>query len=344
MVEVKNHVSLINDQNFRVFIEAAPDAILVIDSQGFIVIQNSLAEQMFKYDSAQLVNKTLEFLVPERYRSRHGGYVSQYFENPRTRPMGQGRSLSGLKSDGSEFPIEVSLSPVKSDDKLYVISIIRDITERKKVEEQLQANLREKEVLLKEIHHRVKNNLQVTSSLLRLQYEKIENPETKEMFVESQRRIRSMALIHEKLYQSNDISKINFNEYLLSLGQILLSSFGVTQNTVEILVNGDIVNFSIEMAVPCGLIINEVISNCLKHAFAEKKTGKILIQIQSLKESVIISVCDNGVGFPSAFDFENSSTLGLRLVKQLSKQVDGIISFKNENGACVELKLPGVNR
>jgi PAS domain S-box-containing protein len=152
------------------FLEAAPDAIVVVDRSANIVIVNQLAERLFGYSRHELLGMQIEGLVPQRFRERHAGYRDDYFREPRTRPMGEGRELAGRRKNGSEFPVEINLSPLQTEAGTLVISIIRDITERKLVETKLRSSLKEKDVLLKEVHHRVKNNLQIVSSMLNLRH------------------------------------------------------------------------------------------------------------------------------------------------------------------------------
>jgi two-component sensor histidine kinase len=208
----------------------------------------------------------------------------------------------------------------------------QEIQERKKAESKLITSLKEKEVLLKEIHHRVKNNLQVISSLLYLQSKKTSHKPTLEMLNESQNRIKSMALIHEKLYQSKDIIKIDFSEYVDGLISHLSRSYGSHLQHVKIGVDVDNVYLNIDKAIPCGLIINELVSNCMKYAFPDDAEGEIHVSMHSNNKHVDLEIFDNGIGFPHTINFEKTETLGLQLVNALTLQLGGYISLDRSKG------------
>jgi PAS domain S-box-containing protein len=209
-----------------------------------------------------------------------------------------------------------------------VIEYVRDITKRKKAEDQLQASLREKEVLLREIHHRVKNNMQIISSLLSLQSRHIQDPGVLEVFKESQRRIRSMALIHERLYQSADLSRIEFSQYLDNLANRLLHSYQVDSDRVRLSLHSEEVFLNINTAIPCGLIVNELISNALKHAFPNGRKGEVAVELRRNESGeFLLRVSDDGVGFPKALDFRRTETLGMQIVVTLVDQIDGTIEM-----------------
>ncbi|MEA2570404.1 MAG: hypothetical protein QOI24_2405 [Acidobacteriota bacterium] len=321
------------EERFRALLELAPDGIIVVDSSGTIVIVNSQTERLFGYARQELIGQPIEMLVPRRYRQAHVGDRDAYVSDPKLRPMGAGRALTGLTKAGLEFPVEISLSPLVTDQGRMVMSIVRDITERRRAEEIIQASLREKEALLKEIHHRVKNNLQVTSSLLRLQAAAIGDDRVRAMFEETENRIRSMALVHEKLYQSTNLSRIDFGDYIRTLGELLFRSSAINPDNVTLEVGGAVVFLSIEIAVPCGLIVNELLSNALKHAFPDDRPGVIRVHLRVEVDGTIgVSVRDDGVGLPAALDVERTETLGLRLVAGLVQQIEGRMTI--ERGAA----------
>jgi two-component sensor histidine kinase len=221
-----------------------------------------------------------------------------------------------------------------------VISMI-DITERKKVEEQIKASLHEKEILLREVHHRVKNNMQVISSLLRMQAEKIKDEGYADMLRESQERIRSMSLLHEKLYQSKDFANVDFKGYVETLVNSLFRSYGVNVNKVKINIRIEDIQLDLENAIPCGLIINELISNSLKYAFPEGREGAVAIDFRSIAgDELELVVADNGVGIPEDVDIKGSETLGLYLVTMLGeRQLDGEVEFSREGGTKCRIRF-----
>jgi two-component sensor histidine kinase len=200
-------------------------------------------------------------------------------------------------------------------------------------QEVLNASLREKDVLLKEIHHRVKNNLQVISSLLNLQSGAITEPAVLAMFTESQNRIKSMALIHEKLYQSKDLAKIDFAEYVRNLTNHLYRSYVVNANLISLKLNIENIHLNVDTAIPCGLMLNELVSNALKYAFPHGQKGEIGISLlRQNGEQLVLVVKDNGVGLPQDFDIKNSKSLGLKLVNILTKQLKGDLNYHGEGG------------
>jgi two-component sensor histidine kinase len=229
--------------------------------------------------------------------------------------------------------LSVSLLRDGKGNPLYFIAQIQNITERKQSDEQVKTSLREKEVLLKEIHHRVKNNLQVISSLLRLQSGYVKDENAKELFRESQNRVRSMALIHQKLYQSEDLARIDFNEYLLSLLAMLFRSYGTHSGTVNLEIHIDPVFLDIDTAIPVGLLVNELVTNSLKYAFPENRSGTIRIDFRTVaRGEFLLALRDDGVGLPRDFDLDKVPTLGLRLVKILTSQLGGTLTFHRNGG------------
>jgi two-component sensor histidine kinase len=220
-----------------------------------------------------------------------------------------------------------------------------EIGERTQAEVRIAASLQEKEVLLREIHHRVKNNLQVISSLLRLQAEAVTEPLTRALFQEGQDRVRSMALVHEKLYQSADLAQIDFGEYVRHLAAHLLLSYQGKEQTVSLQIDTKVVLLGVNVAVPCGLILNELVTNALKYAFPDGRPGEIRIALRIDETPLqgglgILEVCDNGVGLPVHIDVAETESLGLYLVQRLAIQLEGQLEVHNGHGTSFRLSFP----
>ncbi|MBI2390609.1 MAG: PAS domain S-box protein [Deltaproteobacteria bacterium] len=321
------------EAKFRGLLESAPDGIVVVDGAARITIVNTQTERIFGYARDELIGNSIEILVPEGYRTVHVAHRNGYLQNPKTRPMGgASTSLTGRKKDGTEFPVEISLSPMHTDEGLLVTAAIRDISERKLAETRLRTSLKEKEVLLKEVHHRVKNNLQIVSSMLNLQMDQIEDPKALGLFRESQARVRSIALFHEKLYQSKDLAHVDIAEYLRAVTTSLFASYGVEPQDIALSIDAEDVQLAVDAAISCGLIVNELVSNALKHAFPRGRKGSIEVTLRRDGRRVVLEVRDDGVGFPEAVDFRNPTTLGLRLVSILAEQIRGTVDLERRDG------------
>ena len=259
--------------------------------------------------------------------------------------------FSWIRPDGKENYIEYTAARLNIEGSTFTVGIDHDITDRKRAEEHLQASLKEKEVLLKEIHHRVKNNLQIICSLLDLQADSVEDEQTLEIFKESKNRIRTMALVHEYLYQSKDLARIDFAEYIPDLANYSFRSYQSYTDTIQLRINiEDGISLDIDKAIPCGLILNELVSNSLKYAFPagaqshpenRGREGEIRIDLRSDKDNeCTFIVSDNGVGFPKDLDFRNTESLGLQLVVSLVDQLDGTIELDRSGGTTFKITFP----
>ena len=218
--------------------------------------------------------------------------------------------------------------------------IMNDITDKKKSDEQLKANLREKETLLHEVHHRVKNNMQVINSLLKLQSNNIEDKKIKEILKDSQSRVYAMSAVHEMLHGSEKLSEIDLKSYLSKITASIFQTYSTNHRKIKL--NSSIENspISINQAYPLGLIINELISNTLKYAFPEDRKGEITVSMKKLDKELKLTIADNGVGISEEFDWKNSKSLGLKLVRTLvENQLDGSIDMESNNGTKFIIKF-----
>ncbi|MDO9529093.1 MAG: CHASE domain-containing protein [Syntrophales bacterium] len=251
-----------------------------------------------------------------------------------------------LYADGTVGYITVRFFIVKDSQgrtvKTYGVN--QDITDRKLAEEKIKASLREKETMLKEIHHRVKNNLQVISSLLSLQSNYVQDEKSRKMFQESQDRVKIMATIHNMLYKSEDLAKVDFGGFIRDLASRLQQSYGSAESPIDIHADIADVFLLIETSVPCGLILNELVSNALRHAFPEGRGGEVNINMTTAGEQFVLTVQDNGIGFPKAVDFRNTQSLGLELVNLLVGQIDGAIDLQVEGGTTFTVTFPAAGK
>lgn len=330
-----------SEERYRVITETALDAVITIDRAGKILFVNQAAENIFGYSVAEMLDQPLSMIMPEDLRARHWASLKRYIDAGKTDIRGRAVQLPGLHKSGRHIPLEVSFGKFLKDGKHFFTCIIRDITTRKRAEEQIKTSLKEKEVLLKEVHHRVKNNLQVISSMLNLQARHVKDQKALEMFRESQDRVRSVALIHEKLYQTKELSRIDFTEYVRNLGANLVRTYGVNPDSIRLQIHADGVLLSVDTAISCGLIINELVSNSLKYAFPAGKDGEIHIKLRSDKDNQFsLIVGDNGIGLPEDLDFRNTESLGLQLVTTLTDQIGGTVELDRNSGTAFRIVFP----
>ena len=503
----------------KALLESAPQGIIATSETGEIVQVNDAALEIFGYNREELLGQSVDMLIPQELQPGHAAHREFYFLEPKTRPMGMGRDLNGLRKDGNSVPLEIGLSFVPTESGSIALAFISDITDRraaeeaerrwaeetsvmaeigrvisssldinevyeslgeeirnlipfdrfgmglvdytsgtmlprwalgtdipgrytgdevplagalagevvrtkspimleaeteahlkhrfelllpnfraglrsfmavpllvhgavigvlwveskkrgiytqrhlellerignqiagaiansqlyaqqKDAEERIKASLGEKEVLLKEINHRVKNNLQIISSLLNLQSREIQDEQTLRSFQVSQDRIKAMALVHEKLYQSDDLSRIDFGEYIKSLADDLRSSYGLGSQNVKLKIDVDEIRLGVDTAIPCGVIVNELVSNSLKHAFPGGRSGEIVISFREVDGQYTMVFKDDGVGIPEDLDISRPSSLGLTIVNALVGQLDGAIDIGRNGGSEICITFP----
>lgn len=333
------HIQL--DEYLGQAFDRIPVAMVVVNQQGVITRLNRLAESTFGYTSEELLGQPVEVLVPERYRHAHPGYRRGFQSEATARPMGAGRDLSGLRKDGSEFPVEIGINPVDTGEGPMILSVILDLSERKQNEKRIHDALQEKELLLEEVHHRVKNNLQVIHSLLDLQALKIKDPDLVAMLRDSQNRIRSMSMIHQTLYQSHDFAQVEFQQFLGELLPNLMDSYGMVAGHVAMAIEANQVKLPINEAIPCGLIVNELVSNALKHGFPAGQCGMVRVLMRHDDDHHIeLAISNDGLGIPEHQNLERSGSLGLQLVQLLTRQLHGRLDVQRSGPTCFTLRFP----
>ena len=321
--------------SFRRVVEWAPSAMIMINRNGIIVLVNAQAEQMFDYRREALIGQPVELLVPGRFRPGHEGFRNGFFNDPRPRPMGVGRDLAGCRADGSEFPIEIGLNPIETDAGSMVLASIIDITERQRTQQRLENAVQEKTVLLNEVHHRVKNNLQVITSLFNLQADYSGDPRLQAILSEICGRVKAMALTHQLLYERKDFSRLDLGDYLDRLARAIRATYRSTGERIALTLSApeSRIYLDLDRTVPCGLLINELVTNSFKHAFPGERQGEITISLREDDEDrICFSIADNGVGLPPGIDLTESSSLGLKLVQLFVEQLHASLLIERDAG------------
>jgi PAS domain S-box-containing protein len=326
------------EEKYRAIYSQAWDGIVLISPDtGRIVDCNASFEEL----CGKPLNELREMKIWEiRPREKQEAAKKKFHEVVRDME-GSSSELEFEQPDGTIIPIEFVSKVIEIGRERYIQSISRDITERKRSIEKIEQSLMEKEVLLKEVHHRVKNNLQVIMSLLQLQSKSIDDEEITRLFTESKNRVRSMALVHEKLYQSEDFTRIDVEDYLRSLVSDIMASYDASTDRIGFHFETGGASIDLDSLIPCGLIINELASNSIKHAFAGDRRGKINISLKALGEGELeLRVSDDGTGLPEGFDAKNASSLGMLIVNALARQLDGVLEIKSPPGTDIRVKFP----
>jgi PAS domain S-box-containing protein len=308
--------------------------LIMLDHELNIVNINKATTLLLGFQKNELIGQKISYLFADQNKTNG---ISLFYNNSSSIINFE----TNLKSkDNSIIPVLLSKSVIQDDNGniIGIVCIGNNIVDIKIAEAKIKASLDEKELLLRELHHRVKNNLQIISSLINLQSSGIKDQDDLEIFRESQSRVKSLAIIHEKLYQSADLANINFKDYIQSLVSYLVSYYSTDLIEVEMDVEENLV-LNMDTAVPCGLIINELVINSIKHAFIGKGSGKISISLHSEDEIFTLIVSDDGIGLPPELDLKNPQKLGLQLVNTLTDQLDGKILFNGASGTEFIIKF-----
>jgi PAS domain S-box-containing protein len=337
----------LNEERFRLLIEGVKDyAIFMLDPQGLVSTWNSGAERLKGYASAEILGK--HFSIFYTQEEREGPHPKEELRRAEVEGHYEEEGWR-VRKDGSMFWASTVISPLWALDGTLrgFGKVTQDFTERRRAEQELQkkqadlsTSLREREVLLQEVHHRVKNNLQIVSSLINMQMRQLKDPTSRSALLECKSRIETIALIHENLYRSRNYANVQFSAYIKELISNIFHATGVSLENIEFTINIEDTPLSVDKAIPCGLILNELITNAVKHAFPEGR-GVLRVELKKLNEKdILLAVSDNGVGLPPQFEIGKSKSLGMILVSTLAGQLDGRLEIARDNGTSFQITFP----
>jgi PAS domain S-box-containing protein len=343
-----------SEQKFRDLFENSRDGIVITDTRTKqFVDSNEMFSHMIGYRPEEVKNLGLVDIHPESGRS----HAFEVFEKMARHEINVAENLQVRRKDGTIFYADISAYPINKSNKDYLVGVFRDITERKQAEElkrhfteeleqqvrsrtqELEDSLNEKVVLLREVHHRVRNNFQIIISLLSLQSRSIGDEKFSRAMRESQNRIRAMAFVHDTLYTSADFARIDLEPYVKYLTTQLFTFFKVRPGTISLILDVKNIFIDINMAIPLGLVINELVSNSLKHAFPEGRKGQITISIHDVQKGLTLTYQDNGIGFSEGFDWQTTESLGFKLIRVLIDQLDGTIEQEPAKGTLFTIRV-----
>lgn len=337
-----------NEFKFRSVVEQTSDGIFLSVESGKIIDWNKSMEKITGIKKAEATSKSV-YEIMYQINSPNESELELPFLKEKYDDIFNSKNLPDeikiqereiIHTNGSLRNITVNNFFVEKSSPIILCTVVQDITDRKEFENSLKTSLEEKEVLLREIHHRVKNNLQIISSLLNLQTVYINDEEALNLFKESQNRVRSMSMIHESLYQSRDLAHIDFSVYISRLSNELLSSYGVNINFISLKTDLENIFLDINTAIPCGLIITELFTNSIKYAFPNGRKGIINIKFKRDNgDNFILEVSDDGVGLPEDVDIKKTKSLGMRLVNSLVDQLDGTVEVDSYSGTRFVIKF-----
>jgi PAS domain S-box-containing protein len=322
---------IVSEDKYRTLFEADPNYTILLDTDHFIVDVNAATTQITGLSKEKLIGKHLNDLdiILDEDKLFHIDKIVDLLDGNKVKPF----EARLMDKDGNLRWVNVRLTSIEKENFIsFILIIASDITELKQYENEIHDSLHEKEILLQEIHHRVKNNMQIISSLLSIQTRYVDDQESINVLKESQNRVKSLAMIHEKLYKSKNFNKIHLIDYIESLVWDLFYSYAIEKGRIKPIMDIDDIKLNIETSVPCGLIITELVSNSLKYAFPDLSEGVLNISLKIIDDYYELCIGDNGVGIPENIDFYNTDSLGLQLVNSLTDQIDGEIEFDRING------------
>ncbi len=331
-----------SEQRYRDFVEKANEGIWEIDKEGKTTYVNAKLCEMLGYSEEEIIGKPFYVYSGIKEETHCIELIKRRQEG-----IAEAHDCTLRRKDGQLIHSIMSAVPKIEADGCFIgaTAYVTDITERKKITDRIEQELEEKEILLKEIHHRVKNNLNVVASLLRLQAEEIQTmDQAKHALAESQHRVFAMSLVHEKLYQSKSLAHIDIESFINSIIQDFNTLYSLSPR-VSFKVKVDLSSLDITKATPCGLILNELLTNAIKHAFPENRSGTITVELTVTENNYgVLRVADDGVGLPEEIDIKNNDSLGLRLIFLLADQLEGEIRMQRKNGTIIEAFFPLVKK
>jgi PAS domain S-box-containing protein len=330
-----------SEERYRRLVDFSPFGIIIQSDDKIDFVNMAALKILGGTNPEELIGKTISQFI-------HSDYHEIFDERYNKERTGEVEPLIDAKFarlDGTPVDIEIMSIPFTYEGKSGIYRVFQDITKRSQSDEKIKASLKEKEILLREIHHRVKNNMQIISSLLKLQSKYIKDDMDLNLFKESRNMIKSMAIIHERLYHSEDLSRLNFKEYIGDLVNNLFQAYDINNTVIKSKINVEDVTLGIDSAILCGLIINELVTNSLKYAFPDHRKGEIEIDFRQTDENNFeLTVSDNGVGIPEELDIRKTESLGLRLITMLvDDQLEGEINLDRSKGTEFQIKFMGVN-
>lgn len=348
-------------------LNSAFDAIVSIDHHGLILEWNPAAERLLGHARADVLGKPVtDVMIMPAEREAHAHGLARHLATGETRILGTNRELQALHADGTTRSIEMAVVRLEGHTPAIFTAFMRDISARKRFEgerqklvdslrelnadletrvaartAELRAMLAERDVLLREIHHRVKNNLQVISSLISMQMRQLPDDATRAALMDCQTRVTAIALVHHQLYRSTDFARIPFSDYARALARTIMAANVTAPERIQLEVATETLSLPIDKAIPCGLILNELMTNAGKYAFPGDRAGTIRVGLRSHGENHMrLTVADDGVGLPHAFDPDTATTLGLVLVQTLTEQLSGHLEFVGPPGTTVHVTFP----
>ncbi|MBI4886628.1 MAG: PAS domain S-box protein [Acidobacteria bacterium] len=327
------------EKEFRLVVEEAHESFVAMDARGRIVEVNGRTEDMFGWPRADLIGHMVsERLIPARHREAHHQGLRRFAESGEGPVLDREIEIEAVRHDGREFPVALTISAVWLDDEWRFNAFIRDLTETRAAAQQLENTVRDREALLVEVHHRVKDNLQVISSFLRLQSRAIQDSAVIDALRQNEERVKSMALLHEHAYSPDHPGRVDFGQHLRRLAAALLQTYTANDGRITITSEVDLPLLEVDKAVPLNLLVNELMASALTRACADGRTGRISVQISRRSEMAVLSFKDDGIGFAGLQGRPAGST-GLEIIEGLSQQLGGRGHFRQDGGTEFTLEF-----